>query len=396
MTTNHLQKLDPALVRPGRCDVHIKLDYASPNQMRKMFTHFYSHGIQQLGGAKQDSHAEGDAEAVDRVSGKPSASSNPSAGQADLTGRPSPSTSSVAVAYTTEELETMAQTFAQRCSRKQLAPAALQGHLLKHRDDPGAASSQAAVDSLLQAQGKISTVGNLMSIHEWLFRAGMEQYLPGFESEGVITVDDIDVDDPGSFSKYGVTIRGHQRQLAALRAGDEDAMKEFAWCSPTQVERRIMECFSQEESIEEARDIPGADALGLESRTGAAAKRGYDQKDTKAGLQQPIVLRRSSSASTDVVVAADVKSAAEQAARIVSPNSLSLAQVSKVCSAALGAGGGACTTGDLVEPEVLESLQDRIAACVRTGRNLMRGKQGAVLDLLAVGEDPLAAAGIEG
>lgn len=29
MTTNHKEKLDPALLRPGRCDFHVKLDNAS-------------------------------------------------------------------------------------------------------------------------------------------------------------------------------------------------------------------------------------------------------------------------------------------------------------------------------------------------------------------------------
>lgn len=29
MTTNHKEKLDPALLRPGRADVHVKLDNAS-------------------------------------------------------------------------------------------------------------------------------------------------------------------------------------------------------------------------------------------------------------------------------------------------------------------------------------------------------------------------------
>lgn len=31
MTTNHREKLDPALMRPGRADVHVKLNYASEN-----------------------------------------------------------------------------------------------------------------------------------------------------------------------------------------------------------------------------------------------------------------------------------------------------------------------------------------------------------------------------
>lgn len=29
MTTNHREKLDPALLRPGRADVHVELNYAS-------------------------------------------------------------------------------------------------------------------------------------------------------------------------------------------------------------------------------------------------------------------------------------------------------------------------------------------------------------------------------
>lgn len=28
MTTNHKENLDPALKRPGRADVHVKLDFA--------------------------------------------------------------------------------------------------------------------------------------------------------------------------------------------------------------------------------------------------------------------------------------------------------------------------------------------------------------------------------
>lgn len=41
MTTNHKEKLDPALLRPGRADVHVKLNYASDKQMKGLFTRFF-------------------------------------------------------------------------------------------------------------------------------------------------------------------------------------------------------------------------------------------------------------------------------------------------------------------------------------------------------------------
>ncbi|KAJ1867640.1 Complex III assembly protein translocase and chaperone [Coemansia sp. RSA 989] len=41
MTTNHIERLDPALVRPGRVDVKVYLGNATPYQIRRMFTRFY-------------------------------------------------------------------------------------------------------------------------------------------------------------------------------------------------------------------------------------------------------------------------------------------------------------------------------------------------------------------
>jgi chaperone BCS1 len=41
MTTNHPENLDPALVRPGRVDLQVKLDYASFHQMEELFMRFH-------------------------------------------------------------------------------------------------------------------------------------------------------------------------------------------------------------------------------------------------------------------------------------------------------------------------------------------------------------------
>jgi len=40
MTTNHKENLDPALLRPGRADKHVFLDYASKLQAEQLFLRF--------------------------------------------------------------------------------------------------------------------------------------------------------------------------------------------------------------------------------------------------------------------------------------------------------------------------------------------------------------------
>ena len=42
MTTNYRDRLEPALIRPGRVDVHVPFEHADSEQMKLMFQHFLS------------------------------------------------------------------------------------------------------------------------------------------------------------------------------------------------------------------------------------------------------------------------------------------------------------------------------------------------------------------
>merc|ERR1719364_102903 len=41
MTTNHIEKLDPALIRPGRCDLKVEVRRASRSQAKRLYARFF-------------------------------------------------------------------------------------------------------------------------------------------------------------------------------------------------------------------------------------------------------------------------------------------------------------------------------------------------------------------
>ena len=93
LTTNHPERLDPALIRPGRVDRKVELGHATPDQARRLFLWFYRGcGI----------------------------------GPAEL-GR-------------------LAEHFAAQVPPGKVCMAAIQEHLLRHRRDPEAAAHEAVFD----------------------------------------------------------------------------------------------------------------------------------------------------------------------------------------------------------------------------------------------------------
>jgi hypothetical protein len=59
MTTNHREKLDPALIRPGRADVQVEIQNASNDQARRLFKRFYPRASPELAQQFADSIVDG-------------------------------------------------------------------------------------------------------------------------------------------------------------------------------------------------------------------------------------------------------------------------------------------------------------------------------------------------
>ncbi|KAJ3065692.1 hypothetical protein HDU99_004102 [Rhizoclosmatium hyalinum] len=116
MTTNHIEKLDPALIRPGRVDVKVLFDKATRAQVKDLFVQFF---------------IKPPVPATDETTVQSSIfEDNPSA------------------------LEDLAMQFSQRVPEKGVSMAAVQGHLMRYKSSPEDAVKEAEtfVQSVLGSQ----------------------------------------------------------------------------------------------------------------------------------------------------------------------------------------------------------------------------------------------------
>lgn len=190
MTTNHLERLDPALVRPGRCDVRIKLDYTSAGQAASMFRSFY-----------------------------PTAN------------------------------ERTVQAFSSRIPTGVVTPAALQGYFLQNRDDPD--SALANVNQLLhevaESRGGQHVVRD-KPVREWLMRLGLAQYVNHFARWRLVFVSDVlalgIVENPSLLGTIGVTQAMHSARITASLAGlNEYVLRGYALASTADVLDLLVRAF---------------------------------------------------------------------------------------------------------------------------------------------------------
>ena len=121
MTTNHIEKLDPALIRPGRCDVKVEVRRASRSQAHRLFSRFFE------GATDEDARA-----------------------------------------------------FADALPEYELSMAQLQGYLLEHKKDPAGALTHA--QQLLRSSKPLNV--DRMPIADHLRRVGLEGWAPTFIHHG--------------------------------------------------------------------------------------------------------------------------------------------------------------------------------------------------------------------
>lgn len=134
MTTNHPEKLDPALIRPGRVDLQVRFTLATQSQTRDIFKRMYT--------TTNTSDAPSASRKPSKASGTPLSSvaaskqAHLSSAREDeefldlLTRQPELDVVDV------EQLGKMAEDFASKIPEKTFSPAEIQGFLLTRKKEP--------------------------------------------------------------------------------------------------------------------------------------------------------------------------------------------------------------------------------------------------------------------
>jgi chaperone BCS1 len=120
MTTNHAEKLDPALLRPGRVDMTIAFGYADRDAMRELFSAIYS-------------MLEGDARTSKMKSVRKAS------GQGEKKHAEATATQRKRQCLSKEKIAELASEFASRIPEGEFTAAEIQGHLLNYKNEPEAA-----------------------------------------------------------------------------------------------------------------------------------------------------------------------------------------------------------------------------------------------------------------
>jgi len=107
MTTNHRERLDSALIRPGRVDIQVEFGYAAKETLSEIFRELYK----EIGGRSSTSLASGGKPFDKKEKQKPESAEK-------------------------ERVRQLADTFSERIPANRLTPAEIQGYLMSYKGQP--------------------------------------------------------------------------------------------------------------------------------------------------------------------------------------------------------------------------------------------------------------------
>lgn len=140
-TTNHIERLDPALSRPGRMDVWVNFKHATKWQAEGIFKCFFPVKPATAPPASATSSEASSAASSRASSPAPSAAVSPTASCTDLSQRNLPGIAGKPSAHAIplldeDELTTLARRFGESIPEDEFSVASLQGYLLKNKTRP--------------------------------------------------------------------------------------------------------------------------------------------------------------------------------------------------------------------------------------------------------------------
>jgi mitochondrial chaperone BCS1 len=134
-TTNRYHLLDPALIRPGRMDVHVEFRLASQYQARELYKRFYFPDAPDE--ATTDDDASSDFRNITPTMDGPGPTSSISKSVgADEPPKYNGTTRSALPKLSKKEIEWLAEQFASRIPEREFSMASLQGYLMFYRTRP--------------------------------------------------------------------------------------------------------------------------------------------------------------------------------------------------------------------------------------------------------------------
>lgn len=145
MTTNHPEKLDEALIRPGRVDHQVPFDYASQHQVRELFIRMYRDDVELGDKVISVSSTENEKTPLVSLCASRSSDENGSAFERlEITPPPTPVTDHTSgdendnggEQETEMGLDEIAKAFSEKIPEGVFSPAEIQGFLLKRKKDP--------------------------------------------------------------------------------------------------------------------------------------------------------------------------------------------------------------------------------------------------------------------